>query len=378
MSDSSFSQPRPLRIAQPSSQLQPSSQHGLLTPPSSPRKRRRILRESEDASGELNIEDYLYRIDRYRSTTDSKPPPLPITRSRLDLAKLNNFITILPEIFEKLDSVMKDQYICEICDSWKQGCYQEDRKVTTCLIKVDRDPDMSPSWTTIRDDIHILLQRSGFNSVQVELLNPHKVFIPALFPEPPETDSVRFYESVRDRLTALLFRYLGMSWVSMSLYRLGSFKKSAVSTIVIFVRPYTYCDWQHLEAVMNDVVKFELGIEFLPGRVANSNDRLSASHHFMHSGLGASIEIKKKIGSIETMGGFVNLKVDNKIHFDFLINHHVAATRVKNQKKSFNSKTCECITIRYRICECIIIKYRRFRVFSKHRNKTKDHVSVRG
>ena len=346
MSDFSSSQPRPLRIAQPSSQPQPPLQHGLPTPPSSPRKRRRILRESEDASGELAIEDYLYRTDRYRSTTESQPPPLPIIRSTPDLATLEEFRTIWPAVIEKLDSVMKGQYTCHICDSWKQGCYQENHKVTTCLVQLDRDPGVSPSWATIRNEIHSLLQRSGFKSVQVELLDPHKAFIPALFPQPPSTGSIRLYESVRDRLAALLFRFLGMSWVSMSLYRLGSSKNSAVPTIVVFVRPFTYCDWQHLEVVMNDVVKSKLpegrtlGIEYLPGGVSNDNDRLSASHYSMHPGLGASIGVEK-IDSTGTMGGFVNLKVGSKIHFGFLTNHHVAAARAKDQEKASAAKPAD-------------------------------------
>lgn len=346
MSDFSSSGPRPLRIAPPSSQPQPALQHGLLTLPSSPRKRRRILRESEDASGELGIEDYLYRTDCYRSTTKSRPPPLPIIRSRPDLATLEEYRTIRPAVIEKLDSVMKGQYTCHICNSWKQSYYQEDRKVTTCLINLDRDPGVSPSWATIRNEIHSLLRRFGFKSVEVELLDPQKAFIPALFPEPPSTDSIRLYESVRDRLVALLFRFLGMSWVSMSLYRLGSSKNSAVPTIVVFVRPYTSCDWQHLEVVMNDAVKSKLpegqtlGIEYLPGRVLNENDRLSASHYSMHPGPGASIGAEG-MGSSGTMGGFVNLKVGSKIHFGFLTNHHVAAARAKDQEKASAAKSAD-------------------------------------
>lgn len=337
---------RPLRIAQPSSKPQPSLQQGLITPPSSPRKRRRILRESEDASGELSIEDYLYRIDCYRSTTESMPLPLPITRSKPDLATLEEFNTIWPAIIAKLDSVMKGQYTCEICDSWKQGYNQENRKITTCLIQVDQDPDVSPSWRTIRNEIHILLQRSGFNSVQVELLNPHKAFIPALFPQPPSTDSIQLYENVRDRLIALLFRFLGMSWVSMSLYRLGSSMDSAIPTIIVFVQPYKYCNWQHLEMIMNDVVKFELSegkvlkIEYLPGKVSNINDRFSASHYSMHPGLGASIGVKG-IHSSGTMGGFVNLKVGSKIHFGSLTNHHVVAARANNSGKASAAKPAD-------------------------------------
>jgi hypothetical protein len=54
---------------------------GLPTLPESPRKRRDILRESEDTEGEISIEDYPYRSDPYRSTALENPWPYPTLSS---------------------------------------------------------------------------------------------------------------------------------------------------------------------------------------------------------------------------------------------------------------------------------------------------------
>ena len=297
-----------------------------------------MQRESEDASGNLSIEQYLYRADRYRLTTDSWPLPLPLRRSEPDAATMERFDKLKPAIWEKLDLIMNDQYIYRLCDSWKQSYYQEHHKVTTCLITVVQGPDHSSSWSTIRDEIHSLLQESGLESVEVEIMDRRYAFMPSLFPQRPFTGSVQVYESVRDDLAALLFRHLDSAWVSMSLFQLGSSKDVAIPTIVVFVRPFTECDWQHLELIMNAIVAPKLpegrnlGIEFLPGKISNDIDHASAPKASMYPGMGASIGVEGTDSS-GTMGGFVNLKVGSKIHFGVLTNHHVVAPKTPGQEK---------------------------------------------
>lgn len=47
-------------------------------PPSSPTKRRKLLKESEDNAGELSIKHYTYRTNPYRSTSVDFPFPTPL------------------------------------------------------------------------------------------------------------------------------------------------------------------------------------------------------------------------------------------------------------------------------------------------------------
>ncbi|KAJ5970598.1 uncharacterized protein N7479_000516 [Penicillium vulpinum] len=50
----------------------------LPTPPLSPRKRRRLHRESDDAEGDMSLEQYLQRVEVYRSTSIPSRFPSPV------------------------------------------------------------------------------------------------------------------------------------------------------------------------------------------------------------------------------------------------------------------------------------------------------------
>lgn len=297
-----------------------------------------MQRESEDASGEMSIELYLYRSDRYRSTTDSFPFPLPNDRSDPDAVTMEKFLTLEPAIYELLDPIMENvKYTCNLYDQWKESYGQKELKTTTCLIRVVEGPDNVSSWPTMKDAVHLLLQKSGLNSVEVEILDPRHAFMPLFFPQPPSSGSIQLYESVRDELAALLIRKLDSAWVSMSLFRLGSSKEVAIPTIVVFVRPFTTCDWQVLEWTMKNIFADklsqgqDLGIEFIPGRFSNDVDHASAEDISMHPGMGSSIGMPGSDSS-GTMGGFVNLKVGSKVHFGVLTNHHVVVPKRTGKK----------------------------------------------
>ncbi|KUM57935.1 hypothetical protein ACN42_g9226, partial [Penicillium freii] len=50
----------------------------LATPPLSPRKRRHHFRESDDAEGDMSLEQYLQRVIVYRSTSIPSRFPSPV------------------------------------------------------------------------------------------------------------------------------------------------------------------------------------------------------------------------------------------------------------------------------------------------------------
>ncbi|KAJ5135282.1 uncharacterized protein N7515_004560 [Penicillium bovifimosum] len=62
-------------MVDPAFVLRPS---GHLTPPLSPRKRRRYLRDSEDSEGEMSLQQYMHSTEYYRSVSLESPQPLPV------------------------------------------------------------------------------------------------------------------------------------------------------------------------------------------------------------------------------------------------------------------------------------------------------------
>jgi len=74
--------------------------------PKSSVKRRKFLRETEDDTGKMLIEHYIYRRDRYRSSSLAFPYPLPMTVESAPPGletRMNADTNIRPAIFDMLE-----------------------------------------------------------------------------------------------------------------------------------------------------------------------------------------------------------------------------------------------------------------------------------
>ena len=110
----------------------------------------------------------------------------------------------------------------------------------------------------------------------------------------------------------------------MSLFRFGSSEDVSISSIVVFARPFTECDWQLLELTMKSFFTDQipkgrdLGIEFLFGKFSTDLDHSFVLNPSMPSEMGSSNEVEEKKGSFRTISNFVHLKMDSKMHFGIL------------------------------------------------------------
>ncbi|QKX55248.1 uncharacterized protein TRUGW13939_02340 [Talaromyces rugulosus] len=94
MDDDSF----PEWLRPPDTRARRSPRDPLLTPPDSPRKRVRKLRDSEDTDGEMTIESYSYRTNPYRSSTIPNPPPYPVNITEVSDENFQPHYTRIEEI----------------------------------------------------------------------------------------------------------------------------------------------------------------------------------------------------------------------------------------------------------------------------------------
>lgn len=312
----------------------PLSARMALTPPLSPRQKRRVLRESDDNSGGQTIEQYIYRTDAYRCTSLGAPLPLPIVRASLALDdSLRQVLqSLMPQIRAEINAAIHDQYTVDFCRTWKAKYPRGEIVHLTLCVQVYEGSEPSTRWPDLRTALVALLNASGFQSIQVEIVDESRAFMPSIYPQPPYKGSIRVYENLREGIIDLLMSTLGKTWNCMSLFRSGASEEESAPTIVIFVEPFAFQDWQWLEATINEMVKpqlppgVELPVEFLPGRLSDLTGKDLTNQLFGEDAslpkMGSSIE-NKGGDSSGTIGGFVRLRLGNETHQGILTNHHV-------------------------------------------------------
>ncbi|KAJ9294415.1 hypothetical protein DTO271G3_6990 [Paecilomyces variotii] len=241
----------------------------LPTPPDSPRKRRRHLRESDETNGRMSLEQYLYRTDPYRSTTITHPLPYPLSIEPASDAikrRISQYHTHIEAILS--DHGFRGPHEIDVNVVTKPGYPGGDQPVLTLRINYWRDAVIPHVPGEARDRIYELLAQNGI-SIDIEIVDSQNCFRPSLFAIKPDDQAVAPFEQARGRLIDLLTRELGEKWRSLCLFNVGSVKEKATASIVVMVDPGTNCDWWGLRVSMLREVGHDpngsLQVEFLPG-----------------------------------------------------------------------------------------------------------------
>ncbi|PGH10654.1 hypothetical protein AJ79_05368 [Helicocarpus griseus UAMH5409] len=300
---------------------------GIETPPPSPGKKRRFLRESDDAQGEMLIERYLYISDPYRASSSPNPLPYPLVGVPLpDQAMLDQH---KPEILKMLDE-----------HGFKtQPRTNGDIPVKTLRITYFTGVNTLGEFSSARTTIRRYLIAQGFNDVQVDIFHRDLCFQPFCFAISPTDPAVKVYEKVNVELLKLLKESLSSAWRLLSLFKVGQTEDKALPSIVVMVQPMILHDWTGLLAKMQDVIsrvcpdRDRINIEFLPGTLAGVPEPESAGGAHLgvsqldyisdecQVGMGFSVGISGEVGG--TAGGFVSFKQNGVTKKCIFTNHHV-------------------------------------------------------
>ena len=82
---------------------------------------------------------------------------------------------------------------------------------------------------------------------------------------------MKFYNSIRDELAALVSLRLTSGWTSICIFLVGKTEKLARPAVVVMVKPLTNYNWSNLFLEMNATIQPKLprgeslSITFLPG-----------------------------------------------------------------------------------------------------------------
>ena len=314
---------------------QRSKQSGPSTPPSSPGKRRQMLRESEETSGEMTLETYLYNSDAFRCSSFRPPWPLPLMLEAPEPDFLKNGEKMRP-LEPKIRSILKNHSMEEntfhFGVSWvsKRGYPEGGTRSLTLIIYMDQAFPSKSSWAHARDDLRTMFSAEGLGSIHVEIFDRKRAFMPWLLPLKPDDRAVRTYEALRKYLLQVVEESLSNHWVAMSLFGLGSRSGSVKSALVILVQPETIRDWTDISSRLRTIwpdsdisIEFLPALEFLPGIITQSKGISLDSKLTRHPHMGSSIGGEHEEFGAGTLGGHVILKRNGIKHYGVLTNHHV-------------------------------------------------------
>lgn len=285
------------------------------TPPDSPRKQRRMLRESEDTKGEMPIERYIYRGDPFRSTSLRVPLPYPL--------RFTSSTPILKAIFPLLDDIRRVLVNHGFPDSANiaplvatKPRYPGGDTPVNILRIMYGDGDLLPrGYRPVKDALCQLLRDHGIHGIEVEVVNIDHCFRPSLFAIQSDHPLVLAYENAKANIVKLLQARLRTHWAALCPFNVGRVEDKADPVIVVFVDPTTSEDWNGLDLyIKREIGKYSGGfhpeVEFLPGSLTfpgtvpvSFGERIAPNRV---PETGYSIGIRDQ-GNAATMGGFVTL-----------------------------------------------------------------------
>lgn len=325
---------------------------GLPTPPLSPTKRRRLLRESEETDGEMSIEQYLYATDPFRATTDklrSLPHPLQFVES----SRRETILEFRTEILETLRSHgFSDEPLICVDKVFKAGYPNGDIGVETLRVVFHGRQQSLGSFSNARDSLQNLLLQNGCQDFEIEIIHRFFCFSPSIFAIDPSHPTTSVYNSAKGNLIRQLRRELSSDWLLLCLFEVGRNDLKASPTLVVLVKPGAVCDWANLGNGLKRTLRgfshgTSINIEFLPGSIDDfsadaEKPGLSQVESMQTNGkmeIGFSMGLVGERGG-GTAGGFVTLTHNDVVRYGILTNHHTVSHSIQENNTQVDANGC--------------------------------------
>ncbi|KAJ5955497.1 hypothetical protein N7501_009776 [Penicillium viridicatum] len=296
--------------------------------PPSPRKRRRLLRESEDNEGEMRLEEFLYRTDPFRSNTFHGHDNSEMKTEFLT-AEENPTRHLRPEI----DAILSQHRIPT--ESFHHTLKARVTGSYFFLLRVTVSGDGSTfiRLGPIKDSLVKLLHKNSLTNVHVEVLNGDHFSPPHLYPIASTSAVVSAFHTLKHSIVETMSSAVGENWQMICPFNVGGPDiRSTRPGIVIFVQPLLMANWYEIRARIIGQLSLKVSallvdVEFLPGtlNLLKHDPSISFRDRFNDRdwvAMGDSIGISGDQNA-GTLGGFVELRYDDRAHFGFLTNYHV-------------------------------------------------------
>ncbi|KAJ5885111.1 hypothetical protein N7495_009621 [Penicillium taxi] len=304
----------------------PPSPRQLISPPDSPGQRRRFLRASDDAEGEMLIESYLNACDPYRSTTLMFAPPLPLTIEPFAIHE-DPTQSFHDEIHAVLHNFGLGPYF--IVGKASKPEYTGGNDTFNLLhVRMPAKEDGSPliRLGPLKDAIQQILHQHDIYDIEVEVAFIELSLPPVLSCLLPGDPLVEVYEREKFAIYELVKNAIPNDWQFIVPLFIQRHDAEARSMLVVLVKPWAKADWTTLRyRIIYQLRAFAGGrvdVEFAPGELKPLVGESFMRRFHPTLEMGDSIGVHQG-GNVGTLGGFVTLTRSEKTHHGFLTNYHV-------------------------------------------------------
>ncbi|KAL9011236.1 MAG: hypothetical protein Q9173_003902 [Seirophora scorigena] len=312
----------------------------------------------------MPIEFYLYRIEPFRSSSESPPLPFPYHLSEIAPEHLANLNTQIPDFPDGIGAIVQAHGLRSLgisaCLLSKAGYPGGDPRpiirINARSLGAAHDPQR---WHAARQEVEEYLAGRNIHHMPVEIVDPDNAMVRSLFPLPPSDFFIQAFEAVSPIIRAALQDALGAKWTSYCMFKVGPTAGRADFCVFVTVQPYTVANWQRIRQCVISIMNSEIrksrphlvwlvnaafspgGMSLGPGRdqpqteatpperYRDPQERFAGGRSFVdnldgHPKIGTSIGVVGRAGG-GTLGGFFGLKVGNTIRRGFHTSHHVIA-----------------------------------------------------
>ncbi|KAI4146956.1 MAG: hypothetical protein LQ340_005743 [Diploschistes diacapsis] len=258
--------------------LIPSTTDPLPTPPPSPRKRRQLLRSSEETDTILNLDEYLTIVDGYRFTSPILDP-LPIETSILPQS--HPLSSQQDRIYEIARNGLNATAVRGTCALWLYHSVVHGPAEPKPLVSISTWDEPTPSWRHAVTSIKKTLKNNGFGDIAVQLYHQDKAHQLRRYPISKSDGGEAIaagWQRSQDAIAALLSKRLERpcaTWSYASIFLCGRIGGKLVPTLVIKIDGTSYrsaqANWKQLELELKDLLRryggTNIEVEFAYGKL---------------------------------------------------------------------------------------------------------------
>ncbi|KAK2811526.1 hypothetical protein FQN50_002149 [Emmonsiellopsis sp. PD_5] len=269
--------------------------------------------------GEIPIEEWLAKKDKFRVTATGVPLTFPFHTKRIP-SELDDFYDL--HVQPLLHSTLASYGVLPSIARFEYRYPRSDESAGIYTLVIATENENTYAWRAAANAVLALFWQHGTKDVvstlQVEIRNPDKMYCDVSRPLPDDPKLLDVLTGIQKEVRDCVMTHMGGIWTSIAYHQRGKrFSGTGNPTIIVYCTPGSRFDLDQAEERLVEVlanVPIEIQLEILPGEIIPG---FGGGPTFLEDITakprnGASIGIADKPAAAGTLGGWVFLNLPDR------------------------------------------------------------------